>query len=98
AWDQHAVQSVYPGGSCTVSGPLRRGDVDGNGVSDVLWRNTSTGANTLWYVGTSGLVNTLTPPAISSGYTLAGTGDFNHDSRADYLWRNTPAGQARSGL
>jgi hypothetical protein len=93
-WDLNAVRLVYPGGSCTVAGgPLRRGDVDGNGRSDVLLRNTSTGANTLWYVGPGGLETTLVPPSISAGFVLAGTGDFNHDGRADYLWRNASTGQ-----
>lgn len=98
AWDQHAVQAVYPGGSCTASGPLRRGDVDGNGRSDVLWRNTSTGANTLWYVGPTGLVSTLTPPSLSSGFALVGVGDFNHDGKADYLWRNMSTGEPQIWL
>jgi hypothetical protein len=95
AWDQHAVQSVYPGGSCgTPGGPAKRGDLDGSGRSDILWRDTSSGANTVWNVSSSGLLSAPAAPSMSTGYSLAGTGDFNADSRADLLWRNLNTGAA----
>ena len=92
AWDQNAVRLVYPGGSCGTPTAPKRGDMDGNGISDIFWRNTSTGANTLWFVNGNGFTGSATMPSLSSGYTMSGVGDFNHDGRADILWRNLTTG------
>ena len=93
AWDQHAVQAVYPGGSCGTAGPApRRGDLSGDGVSDIFWRNTSTGDNFLWFVNRNGFVSGANPPWVPTSGSIVGTGDFNHDGHADLLWRNTSGG------
>ena len=66
-------------------------DFDGDGKSDVLWRNTASGANTIWL----GADNTL-PQAVASladqNFKVAGIGDFNADGQSDILWRNTTTG------
>ena len=91
-WDLNAVQLVYPGGTCNT-GPVKRGDFDANGNSDIFWRNTSTGDNSFWYVTSAGFAGGATPPALSPSYSVAGVGDFNHDGRADILWRNLSTGE-----
>ena len=65
-------------------------DFDGDGTSDILWRDSATGDNYVFFVDRS----TVLP---SSGFTnsvptdwqVAGTGDFNGDGKADILWRNS---------
>src|SRR5947207_10208823 len=70
-------------------------DFSGDGHSDVLWRNTLTGENYLYPMnGTQilageGYVRTVADP----NWTVAGVGDFDGDSKADILWRNTSTGQ-----
>ena len=53
-------------------------DYDGDGRSDMFWRNTTTGANTIWKSG-----NAATPLAVASvtnqGWHVAGIGDFDGD-------------------
>jgi hypothetical protein len=64
-----------------------RNDFNADGKSDILWRNFSTGANTIWKSA-----DATTQQAVSSvatSWSVAGTGDFDADGRADILWRNT---------
>jgi FG-GAP-like repeat len=63
-----------------------RNDFNGDGKSDLLWRNTD-GSLALWQMNGS----TATPSSIGAlpaGWTTAGTGDFNGDGKADMLLSN----------
>jgi hypothetical protein len=66
-------------------------DFNGDTVADVLWRNSSTGSNTIWKSA-----NAATQQAVSGlgaqGWKVAGIGDFDFDYRADILWRNELSG------
>jgi hypothetical protein len=61
-------------------------DFNGDGNSDILWRNTN-GSIALWSLDgtivTPKFLGSLTPD-----WTIAGTGDFNGDFTNDILWRN----------
>ena len=68
----------------------RRSDFNGDGRSDILWRNTTTGANTIWRSA-----NSATPQAVAAvatSWRVVGSGDYNGDGRADILWRNFNTG------
>jgi hypothetical protein len=69
----------------------RRWDFDGDGFADLLWRNTSTGANQAWRSANN---NTRITMATVTGnaWQIFGTGDFNKDGRADLVWRNVSTG------
>jgi peptidyl-Asp metalloendopeptidase len=69
-------------------------DFDGNGTSDLYWRNGSTGRNDLW------LMNGGSPSTLATVYNepnvawkIRGAGDFNGDGRADLFWRNDATGR-----
>ena len=71
------------------AGGHARNDFNGDGRSDVLWRNMSSGANAAYLmngssIASAGLVNF----EIDFNYKIAGTGDFNGDGRFDVFWRN----------
>ena len=67
-------------------------DFNGDGVSDLVWRNSSTGFFTVWLgVGSSFITNVFASPA-SSSYAMAGFGDFNGDGKDDILFRSTSTG------
>ena len=79
---------VGAGTSSTV-----RNDFDGDGKSDIMWRNSATGANVEWFmngiaVGSSGLTNYVT----NANYSIAGMGDFDGDGMTDILWRDSVDG------
>ena len=68
------------------------GDFNGDGKSDILWRNTVDGRNTIWRSG-----NAATPQAVTTLNNLQwqplGVGDYNGDGKADIFWRNTVDGR-----
>ncbi|MBF0494995.1 MAG: C10 family peptidase [Deltaproteobacteria bacterium] len=84
----NAVTDIRPNGT-----PIRY-DFDGNGQSDMLWYNSSTGQSVAWLMnGTSiasyGKINTVS----DLNWKIQGVGDFNGDGKADILWRNEATGQ-----
>jgi hypothetical protein len=80
--------------------PGVRSDINGDGKSDVVFRNTNNGRNLVWRSALSSTQDNLTTVA-SQAWTIVGTGDFNSDGKSDVLWRNTSTGANRiwrSGL
>jgi hypothetical protein len=59
-------------------------------TDDILWRNSSSGANAVWQ-SASGTAARLTTVPVGP-WKLVGTGDFDGDARADILWRNSSTG------
>jgi hypothetical protein len=67
-----------------------RHDFNGDGYSDLLWRNASSGRNVIW---NKALYTSQSAVSIeSSGWLVAGTNDFDGDGRSDILWRNASSG------
>ena len=68
------------------------GDFNGDGKSDILWRNTSTGDNAIWKSGDAATCQQCAGHLADQNWKIAGTGDFNGDGKSDILWRNTSTG------
>ena len=71
-------------------------DLSGDGKTDVLWRNTSTGQLYAWLMdGTALSSGTLLTPSVvaNTGWTIRGLDDFNRDGKPDVLWHNQSTGQ-----
>ena len=66
------------------------GDYNGDGRSDILWRNGSTGANTIWRSANAATRQAV--GTVSTSWRVVGSGDYNGDGRADILWRNSSTG------
>jgi hypothetical protein len=68
------------------------GDFNGDGRSDILWRNVSTNGVINW-LGTAngGFTDNSTNSSYTVGWdwTVVGTGDYNGDGMADLLWRSS---------
>ena len=74
---------------------LGSGDFNGDGTDDIVWRNDATGNVDIWLMqnGTPGSPSDNIGFGVLSGWTLAGTGDFNGDGVTDMLWSNQQTGQ-----
>jgi hypothetical protein len=69
-------------------------DFDGDGKSDILWRNVRTGE--VWMmlmdggtIATQGSI--YREPNLD--WTIASVGDYDGDGKSDILWRNSRSGQ-----
>jgi hypothetical protein len=67
------------------------GDFDGDGKSDILWRNTATGVNTIWKSGNSASSQSVSP-LTNQDWKIVGVADFDADGKSDILWRNSTSG------
>ena len=70
------------------------GDFDGDGKSDILWRNSATGADAIMLMnGATTLSNTIFSTVPGPDWNIAGVGDFDGDGKSDILWRNGVTGE-----
>ena len=78
---------TYPGNPASKPAP------PANLSTGILWRNTTTGSNAVWYMNGMTVTSVVNLPGLSNpAYTIAGMGDFNGDGQPDILWRNTTTG------
>jgi hypothetical protein len=68
-----------------------RGDYDGDGKSDLLWRNLISGSNVIWRSGNSATTQAVTAVA-GQTWKLVGAADFDGNGTSDLLWRNSASG------
>lgn len=69
-------------------------DFDGNGSSDLLWRNGSTGENAVWYFeGSQRTSTTLLPSATNTDWQMVGAADFDGNGTADIVFRHQVTGK-----
>jgi len=83
------------GGTFTITTEAHtRSDLSGDGKSDLVWRNTSTGAVNAWLMnGLAFLPGTGAIGTVPVGqWVIRGVGDFDGDGKADILWHNTVTG------
>lgn len=66
-------------------------DFDGDGMSDIVWRNDATGQNVMWRSGNSAARVALRGVA-DAAWRIVGAGDFDGDGRSDLFWRHAETG------
>jgi hypothetical protein len=71
------------------------GDFDQDGKPDIAWHHVESGEIVLWYLNGVDLTSgTFTTPSSlpDTRWRLVGVGDFNRDTRPDFLWRHEVTG------
>jgi Ca2+-binding RTX toxin-like protein len=76
-----------------ASAPISAADFNGDGKSDILWRNTNSGEAYIYQMNGLAVANEGSVRIVSSDWQIAGTGDFDNDTKSDILWRNTNSGE-----
>jgi YD repeat-containing protein len=69
-------------------------DFNGDGTPDIVWRNTTTGENIVWYMG--GVTNfgqDSLPTLADLNWAIVAVGDFNRDGKPDLVSRNLATGE-----
>ena len=73
------------------------GDFNGDGKTDILWRDTD-GDVAIWFMNGTQVVSSSDLGNVPTNWSIAETGDFNGDGKSDILWRDTPAARRRGDL
>ncbi|MGI0486044.1 DUF4347 domain-containing protein [Pantanalinema rosaneae CENA516] len=71
------------------------GDFNGDGEADLVWRNSQSGENAIWFMnGTTHLSATLlTLAQADPGWKIVGIADMNQDNQPDLIWRHEQSGK-----
>jgi FG-GAP-like repeat/FG-GAP repeat len=69
------------------------GDFDGDGKADILWRNSSTGQNYIYFMDATAIIGEgFIRTVADQNWRVAGVGDFDGDGTDDILWRHAVTG------
>jgi hypothetical protein len=73
--------------------PAASHDFNGNGISDIAWRDTS-GNAAIWLMNGNGaqVANSGVLGTVPTNWTIVGQRDFNNDGKDDWLWRDGTSG------
>ena len=63
-------------------------DLDGDGIGDTVWRDTSTGTYVGWVLDSSGATKATRKLGGALGNAIATIGDFDGDGVSDFVWRS----------
>src|SRR5688572_33440299 len=71
------------------------GDFDGDGKADVLWRNSISGENYLYFMESLSIkpIEGYFRTVADLSWRVVGVGDFDGDGKSDILWRHAATGQ-----
>lgn len=73
---------------------VAQGDFNGDGETDLLWRNRNSGQNSLHLRHADEVPSIQTLNQVADfNWKVAAAADFNHDGTDDLLWRNEQNGQ-----
>jgi hypothetical protein len=91
-WELNAsgqwMASVSPGSHPAGYSVVAVGDFTGDGTSDILWYNASTGDTDEWLINNGQWAGSIDLGTHPGNYQIAGVGDFNGAGNAGILWHS----------
>jgi hypothetical protein len=72
---------------------VAKADLDGDGKSDILWRNAGTGENYVFFMDGFSIRHERYLRWVAAPWQIAAAGDFDGDGKDDILWRNAATGE-----
>ncbi|MDH5700248.1 MAG: VCBS repeat-containing protein, partial [Nitrospirota bacterium] len=69
------------------------GDLNGDGTTDMVWRNNRTGMVGIWLMNGAAIEVSGFLAGMPSGWRIAQVGDADGDGNADVIWHNRSTGQ-----
>ena len=85
-WDRNHQPKV-PCGIVSFTPPIAGHDFNGNGKSDIAWRDMS-GNVAIWLMNGKQICGSAVLDMVPTVWSIVGTGDFNGDGKYDLLWRD----------
>ncbi len=67
---------------------ISTGDFNGDGKSDIFWRNSADNRTLMWLMNGTSVLDGGYTYTLDPSWLLEGTIDFNGDGKDDFLWRN----------
>ncbi len=89
----HAIVATFSGIS-TSYGIIYKGDFNGDGISDILWRSSSSNVVAVWFMDTTtGKYSTTTSYGVApADWAIKAIADVSGDGRADILYQHSTTG------
>jgi hypothetical protein len=88
-WTTEAALQSTSGGSSIVT----THDFNGDGKSDIAWRDSS-GNAAVWLMNGTQLLQSARLGSAPTAWSVVGQRDFNGDGKSDWLWRDTSGNTA----
>jgi subtilisin-like proprotein convertase family protein len=91
---RHDQGSIAGGWTLTVTTApvVNWSDFNGDGKSDIIWQNGTTGEGSVWLMSGTTVGSVASLGTVFTGWRICGTGDFNNDGKTDILVQNVVTG------
>ena len=92
-WYMNLRSNNFSGGEIRGQVLPVRGDLNGDGNADIVWRNAATGEDYIYLMNGTTIAAEGSLRTVAADWQIAGVGDFDGDGKADILWRNSSTGE-----
>ncbi len=82
----HTVTRIALGNVSSNFAVQGLGDFNGDGHTDILWRDTNTGTLSIWFLNGTQVTSSATIGILASNWNVAQIGDYDGDGKSDILF------------